>query len=322
MRAGDRVGVAVSGGADSVALLRLLLELRAELGIVLCVIHVNHSLRGAESDEDQAFVERLAQEFGLEAHVRCADALKHSKEFDLSLEAAGHEVRHLAFTNIAVKNQLASIAIGHTLDDQAETVLLKLLRGAWTRGLAGTYPVVKFANTSLVRPLLCERRNTLRQYLQSISQPWREDNTNTDVTFTRNRVRHELLPLLERDYHPGIAEVLSGTAELARAEQEFWDELARVLWEACATERSLIPGGLRWHFDLRQFTALQVAEQRRAVEFGLHRIVPLDFRHVEAVRIALLAGKSTTSLPGGFDLTLIGTELLLKRRLGPPEPRP
>lgn len=343
MRAGDRVGVAVSGGADSVGLLRLLIELRGDLGIVLCAIHVNHSLRGAESDADEAFVIQLAEQLGLEAHRRCADALKHSKEHNLSVEAAGHELRACAFLEIAHEQQLNCVATAHTLDDQAETVLLKLLRGGWTRGLAGIYPVVEFRREDpagirlrsgqapeikehkgerLVRPLLEVRRTELREYLTALKQTWREDKTNADVSLTRNRVRHELLPLLERDFHPGIAEVLSGTAELARAEQQFWDELARVLWESCATERSIIPGGLRWRFDVRQFRTLQVAEQRRAVEFALHRIMPLDFRHVEAARLALLAGKATASLPGGFDLTLTPDgNLLVARRLGPPEPK-
>ena len=332
MRAGDRLGVAVSGGADSVALFRLLLELRGELGIVLHLIHINHSLRGTESDEDEAFVARLAQQFGLEAHVRCADALKHSKEHNLSVEAAGHELRYCAFIQIASEQRLNCVATAHTLDDQAETVLLKLLRGGWTRGLAGIFPAVELRRSTtkdtkehkgerLIRPLLNIRRAELREYLTALQQTWREDKTNSDISFSRNRVRHELLPLLERDYHSAIAEILSGTAELARGEQEFWDELARVLWESCATDRSLIQGGLRWRFDQQQFRGLQVAEQRRAIEFALHGIVPLDFRHVEAARLALLGGKSTTSLPGGFELSLTadGQELSLRRRLGPSE---
>jgi len=322
MRAGDRVGVAVSGGADSVALLRLLLELRCTLGIVLCVIHVNHCLRGAESDGDEAFVLEMAHRFGLEAHARCADARQLSETRSLSVEAAGRHLRFNAFAEIASEQRLNCVATAHSLDDQAETVLLKLLRGAWTRGLAGIYPLVELGQGKLVRPLLGERRQALREYLQSLSQVWREDRSNADCSFTRNRIRHELLPLLERDFQPGIAALLGATAELARGEQQFWDEHAAHCWRQCAGERHVVPDGMSWGFDLPRFRQLQVSEQRRAVEFGLRDFVPLDFRHLEAARLAILGGSSSTSLPASFGLSMAenGTQLVLRRCAAPPEP--
>jgi len=140
IQAGDRVGVAVSGGADSVALLRLLLELRKELGIVLSVVHLNHKLRGEESDGDEKFVKALALEYKLEFHGQRAAVKAHAQSKQMSLEAAGRELRYSYFHRLLNENCVDRIATAHTLDDQAETILLRLVRGTGTRGLAGIYP--------------------------------------------------------------------------------------------------------------------------------------------------------------------------------------
>ena len=140
LKPGDRVGVAVSGGADSVALLRLLLELRQELGVVLCVVHFNHNLRGSESDVDEQFVAKLAERYGLELHCGRGDVQAHAQTGHMGTEAAGRGLRYQYFHQLMAEYRLNRIATGHTLDDQAETVLLRLVRGAGTRGLAGIYP--------------------------------------------------------------------------------------------------------------------------------------------------------------------------------------
>src|SRR5208337_30991 len=139
MWAGDRVCLAVSGGADSVALLRVLLELRSELGVVLSVAHFNHRLRGAYSEADEAFVEELARRHDLEIFSGRGDVRDHALTSKLSIEAAARELRYCWLTSLAESHKLNEIATAHTLDDQAETVLLKFLRGAGTRGLAGIY---------------------------------------------------------------------------------------------------------------------------------------------------------------------------------------
>src|SRR5271165_6896574 len=229
MRAGDRVGVAVSGGADSVALLRVLLELRAELGIVLAGAPFNHGLRAEESESDQAFVTDLAHHHGLEFFAGRGDVREHALNSKLSIEAAGRELRYEWFARLAEEQRFDSVATGHTLDDQAETVLLKFLRGAGTRGRAGIYPqMFRGAERKIrfVRPLLCVTRDEVETYLTSLSQGWREDESNLDCLFARNRVRHELLPLLEREYNPNLRRVLGDTAEVSRAEEEYWHQLA------------------------------------------------------------------------------------------------
>ncbi len=239
MRAGDRVGVAVSGGADSVGLLRIVLELRAELGIVVSVAHFNHGLRGEASQADEAFVAELARQHDLEFFSGCGDVRDHALTSKLSVEAAARELRYQWFGLLATCKGLNAIATGHTLDDQAETVSLKFLRGAGTRGLAGIYPEIaieaKDSNRSgarIIRPLLEVTRDEVEQYLTSLGQTWREDESNLDHHFARNRVRHELLPLLEREYNPNLRQVLSDLAELSRAEEEYWQSLVEGELEA------------------------------------------------------------------------------------------
>src|SRR5271165_4532483 len=249
MRAGDRVAVAVSGGADSVALLRVLLDLRGELGIVLAVAHFNHQLRGNDSEADEAFVADLARHCGLEFFAGRADVREHAVNSKQSVEAAGRELRYQWLRRLAEEQRFDAIATAHTLDDQAETVLLKLLRGAGTRGLAGIYPEL-FAGEQrkvrIVRPMLCITRDEVESYLTSLGQSWREDESNLDRRIARNRVRHDLLPLLAREYNPNIRQVLSDTAELARAEEEYWQALVGRELEAhfvSAAEAELEPRG-------------------------------------------------------------------------------
>ena len=291
MRAGDRVAVAVSGGADSVALLRVLLDLRSELGIVLAVAHFNHGLRSEESEADQAFVSELAREQQLDYFAECVDTRGYASGHKLSIEAAGRELRYRWFAQLAQEQRFDRIATGHTRDDQAETALLKLLRGAGTRGLAGIYPARQLAETNscVVRPLLCVSRAEIESYLESLGQSWREDTTNLDRRFLRNRVRHELLPLLEREYNPGIRELLSDASEIARAEEEHWQPIVDQQIKLRANAEGLAIDG---------FCDLPLALQRRVVKrFVENKGIALDFEHVEQLRRCALGELPRTDLP-------------------------
>ncbi|HSY90837.1 MAG TPA: tRNA lysidine(34) synthetase TilS [Candidatus Binatus sp.] len=254
LRAGDRVGVAVSGGIDSVALLRVLLELRGELGIVLSVVHFNHRLRGAESDGDQEFVAGLAREYDLEFFVDGDDVAGRAAEERVSVEAAARDLRYGFFQSLlagdgpqGLKPDLVSpalrgpegplfhgaylrrIATGHTLDDQAETVLMRMIRGSGVRGVGGIHPRILVEDDDgeisgeIVRPLLNVRHRELEGYLEDIGQPWREDSTNADGRFTRNRIRSLVVPLLEKEFNPSVAENLAELAEIARGEEDYWE---------------------------------------------------------------------------------------------------
>ena len=286
------------GGADSVGLLRILLELRSELGIVLSVVHLNHKLRGEESDGDEGFVRYLADAHGLEFICESRDVKAYAAEKKLSLEAGAREVRYEFFRE-ALEN-LDRIATAHTLDDQAETVLMKLARGAGTRGLAGIYPEVavsrqpsavrkiqgseysarSFATAkAIVRPLLSVRRERLIEYLGEIGQAWREDSSNRDLRHTRNRVRHGILPRLEENVNPAVREALAEAAEIARGEEEYWTgEVARLL--PLAWDRTERGGSL--HFDRLPLAGLAV--RRRLLRAAGEALgMDLEFRHVEEV---------------------------------------
>jgi tRNA(Ile)-lysidine synthase len=226
IRAGDRLAVAVSGGADSVALLCLLLELRAELGIVLSVAHVNHKLRGDESDEDERFVAELARQHGLEFHVK--EAPVEGKNGS-GIEAAARDLRYGFFRQLAREGRITKIATAHTLDDQAETVLLRIFRGTGIRGLAGIHPKIVFeeqgrAFGELVRPLLRFRRPALQDFLRERGQTWREDSSNQDLAFLRNRVRQRLLPIIAEEFAEPAIEHIAELAEIARAEEDHWEQ--------------------------------------------------------------------------------------------------
>jgi tRNA(Ile)-lysidine synthase len=237
MRPGDRVGVAVSGGADSVALLLLLLELRDQLGIVLSVVHFNHKLRGKASDADEQFVAGLAARHGLEFHSASVDVAKKAKKERANLEDAARRSRYDYFRSLAESGVCRPIAVAHTSDDQAETVLAHLLRGTGLAGLGGIHPVVG----PVIRPLLGVRRDELRRFLRSRKQAWREDATNRDTKRMRARIRRKLLPWLQKQFQPAIVEHLSTLAELAREDEADLEGQAelRVLALARETKRGL-----------------------------------------------------------------------------------
>ena len=218
---GDRVGVAVSGGADSVALLRILHGARQKLGLVLSVAHFDHCLRGAESDADAQFVADLARRLGLNFVLDRQDVSAAAKANKWNLEDAARRLRYAFFERLVSEGQANRIAVAHTADDQAETVLAHLIRGTGPTGLAGIYPIAGI----VVRPLLRVRRQELREYLRTHGEPWREDSTNLDEARLRARIRSRLLPLLEREFSPRIVERLSELARLSREEQSFWREL-------------------------------------------------------------------------------------------------
>lgn len=317
LKPGDRVGVAVSGGADSVALLRLLLELRKELGVVLSVVHFNHKLRGAESDEDEQFVAELARRHKLQFNSESGDVGSHATKRHLSVETAARELRYAFFRRLLLNANVNRIATAHTLDDQAETLLLRLVRGSGTRGLSGIYPQLSVASSqfsvnsqppvasrpqpSIIRPLLGTRRKDLEAYLAALGQGWREDRSNRDLRHARNRVRHGILPRLERNLNPAVREALAETAEIARAEEEYWErEIGQVLLQAWTPGAAPGSGTL----SMAVLACLPLALQRRVVRAAGESLgLRLEFRHVEEVlEVASGHARATKSavLPHGW----------------------
>ena len=256
IRPGDRICAAVSGGADSVALLLLLHAAnslpRNSLGVGLSAVHVHHGLRGQEADGDLAFVEALCVRLEIPLHVHHAsvpDRVARSREAGQpeTIEEAARALRYEFFGSLIAQGHADSVLTAHTLDDQAETVLMKLLRGAWTEGLSGIHPVVLVPHATrpgkILRPLLSVRRYELEDYLRSRNQVWRTDSSNTDEAFTRNRIRHNLLPLL-REFNPSLDQTLANLAELARDDEAHWQtELNRILPQVLLPGKPVRGGG-------------------------------------------------------------------------------
>jgi tRNA(Ile)-lysidine synthase len=238
LREGDRVGVAVSGGADSVALLLLLVELRKRLGLSLVVLHFNHQLRGRAAMEDQKFVARLAENLKLPFLVGTADVGALAKGDKGNVEDAARRARYSFFAQASGEQNLDKIAVAHTADDQAETVLAHMLRGSGITGLGGIHPQVG----KVIRPLLSVARGELRSFLKSRRQKWREDATNRDVTKTRARIRKKLIPLLEKDFQPRVVEHLFALAAHAREDDALLERLAEKHLAECLEN---VPGGAR-----------------------------------------------------------------------------
>jgi tRNA(Ile)-lysidine synthase len=290
---GSRVAVAVSGGPDSVCLLHVLLELAPAFDVSLSVAHLNHQLRGAESDEDERFVAGLAARLGL-PFVRTGTDLAAAKD---NLEQAGRCARQAFFAGLKADR----IALGHTRDDQAETVLFRLLRGAGLRGLAGIYPVTDDDSgcPSHVRPLIEVTRGEVIEFLRGRGIPWREDSSNLDPRFARNRIRSSLLPELARDWNPQIGESLAQLATLAHDEERWWRSYLDDLSAGILLARA---GGI----ELRASTliSLPLAVRRRLVRLAISQVKGdlrrLEFAHVERVLelAAEAGGDGRLRLPG------------------------
>ena len=291
LRAGMRVTVAVSGGADSVALLRVLATAAPEIGLVLAVAHVHHGIRGAEADEDARFAEALAVQLGLPLRLLQADTPKAARERRETMEEAARGLRYAWFRKLMAEGHADAVATAHTLDDQAETVLHRLLRGAWTEGLSGIHPVIACARGMILRPFLQTRRSEIREWLRAMGQPWREDATNADLAHTRNRIRHELLPQME-GFNPQIAGQLAHLATLARDEESWWEaELQRLLPALVLPGRAVRGGGraVPTHPDegsvgmeLERLRGLAAAMRRRALRAAAKQLgCSLDFEQTE-----------------------------------------
>lgn len=349
IRPGDRVCAAVSGGADSVAMLLLL---HAEngfpknaLGIGLSAVHVHHGLRGAEADADLVFVEQLCLRLEVPLHVHRASvpdrlAAGANPARAETLEEAARILRYQVFEGLIREGHADTVLTAHTLDDQAETVLMKLLRGAWTEGLSGIFPVLTIEARrsggpgTILRPLLGGRRAELQDYLRKRGQAWRTDSTNADQAYMRNRIRHHLLPIL-REYNPAIDRTLANMAELAREDEVKWQaELSQLLPQLLLPGKpvrgggrsvSTAPGGETVAIEVERVRGLDPATMRRVLRAAARRVgFRMDFSDTQKLLdlMATGAGRSVAKLhlSGGLTADRTPRELRLSRasRAGKP----
>jgi tRNA(Ile)-lysidine synthase len=275
-RPDTRVLVALSGGSDSVALAYLLAELaqRNELRVA-GIVHLNHQLRPA-ADDEEAFCGELAARFGWPFRAGRADVAARARAERRSVEDAARAARYEFFEEARLRLEADAIALGHTRDDQAETFLLRLIRGAGSRGLSGMHP----RRGQIIRPLLDCRRRDLRSFLEERGVPFVHDESNDDVSIPRNRVRAELLPFLERRFNPSIVDVLADEASLAREEWDWIQQAARDV----AAEVVSRPEKDVWLLDVSALERLPAALGRAIVRDALVQASggrPISFRHVE-----------------------------------------
>lgn len=292
---GATVLVAVSGGADSVALLSALHDLRAAYGIALAVAHVNHQLRGAESERDAWFVEQQAARLGLPCHALRVDVKRRQRLLGLSPQHAARQVRYEALSVLQQALGASRIALGHTADDQTETLLLRLMRGGGPAGLAGMAAV----RLPYIRPLMGVDRNAIMAYLRARGVPWVEDSSNRKMHYLRNRIRHEVLPVLRRA-NPRIDNRLLALAEMLAAEHSFLEQQVDLLYPqvvCCASGSQLSLQNQPYHTAP---LALQRRLLRRVLDTVLPASVPASFRHIERLRHLISHGAvgQRLTLPG------------------------
>lgn len=301
---GMRIAVACSGGPDSTALLLILQELSAKLGSTLSVVHFNHQLRAAESDADAQFVRNLADQLHLPFHIASEDTLMRTERTKANLEQTARQLRYEYFFSLVESGLADRIAVGHTADDQAETVLHRLFRGAGGRGMAAIYPTLE---NWLIRPLLETRRQDVLAWLSDREQTWREDSSNRDLRYARNRIRHQLLPVLA-EFNPSIVRVLAHGAEIAREEETFWDEYLGPL-----VQQHLQRSQRGIQLDIPALRNMPVAVARRFLRYAVeeaalrnsiagrrHRLGrstgASDFGHVQRILALALHGQSGMAL--------------------------
>ncbi len=303
-RSGARVIAATSGGADSVALARLLAAL-AQAGDLhlVALVHLNHRLR-ADAGGDEEFCRGLAGELGVRFLSEAVDVAAAGRLERCSIEDAAHRERLAFFERARVACEADVVAVGHTMDDQAETVLLRMVRGAGSRGLGGMHP----RSGHVIRPLIECRRAELRQWLSAAGFAFVHDSSNDDLSIPRNRVRAELLPLLELRFNPRVVEGLARQAALARADERFLQATAEDWWQSAAT-----PHGTGWAVPAAALLDAPPAVARRALHAALSRLAagrPVGFAHVERAW-AVVEGRAVAVDGPGHRLERLGGTVVL-----------
>jgi len=309
---GQRVGVAVSGGPDSVLLLHFMKELASEWGITLAAVHFNHHLRGAESDADEKFVRKLADFMGIACLCGEAEVARVAREKKRNLEATARELRYRFFFSLVEQGHLDKVVTAHTANDQAETVLLRLLRGAGTRGLGGIHPVLE---GKVARPFLDLTRAEIMREIEARKLECRLDSTNLDSRLRRNKVRLQLLPWLEREFNPAIIPLLKHQADRARDEEAYLEQHAEELGRPWRVRE-----GAEEKISVRALRGFAPAIQRRVLRQMLHSVGEglrgVAYAHIgRLLRFATRAqsGRSL-ALPGGavarkeFDWLILGSQ--------------
>ena len=284
---GDSVLVGVSGGPDSVALLHIILSLAQQFSIRVGVAHLNHSLRQKDSDDDAEFVASFARNFDLPCYIKKEDVSKYRHEKKLSLEEAARIVRYRFFESVAEKYMFNKIALGHNADDNAELVIMQLLRGSGPLGISGIPPV---RNGKIIRPLIKLTKSEILEFLAVNELKFVLDKSNNDQRYLRNRIRHHLIPHLKSSYNKRIVETINRFASIIRSEEEWIDDLIKPIFNKAvlAAENNSVA------LSISSINELHIAAQRRIIRKAIAEIKGnlrrITFSHIESVISLLNSG--------------------------------
>jgi tRNA(Ile)-lysidine synthase len=311
LKKGDKVLIACSGGPDSMGLLAVMLELRPVYSLQLSLAHFNHRLRRS-ADRDERFVIETARRHNIPLYLRREDIRSYALKQGLNIEEAGRRRRYEFLRATAARIGATKVATGHTLNDQAETVLLRLLRGSGPGGLAGIAPMV---DGLIIRPLLDVERSEVEAYLKEKKISFCEDESNQDIRYHRNRIRLRLIPYLQKHYEPGIVRNLARLAEIAREDEEWATKIA-----GRRMQKALILSKGRFQLDAALLAAFPPALARRCVREFILRLKGdlrrISLENVEAVRGLGEGGE--LHLPGGLVMVREKSRIFLKDRRAKP----
>lgn len=322
---GESVLVAVSGGADSVALLYVLSEVRRQMKFDLEAAHLNHGIRGKAADEDAVFVRSLCQELGVVCHVEKTDTPSFAKNAKLSMEEAARELRYKFLKDVAITHHHDKIALGHTMNDQSETVLMHLIRGAGLLGVTGMKPISEAAPAPaegpaprrilFIRPFLPIKRAEIEQFLSTRQIPYREDLSNVDSSLLRNRVRHELVDFL-KNYNPRIIEVLASHASLLAQAEDYLSGVTSEAFNNCLRKETKENIELELTRFLAYHSYLQGYILRAAFRKLCGSLKDVGFVHIASIVDLARSGQSGDSIDvsSGISAWLEGQSLFLGRR--------
>jgi len=309
---GDRVLVAVSGGSDSVALVHILYKIAGDFALRLAVAHLNHCLRGLESDRDAEFVAALADTLDLPFYHDKKDVRAFQRRRRLSPEEAARLVRYEFYDAVAAKGGFDKIALGHHSDDNAELVLMNLLRGSGPLGLSG---IAAIRDSKIVRPLIHLKSSAIREYVSAKKLAFVTDTSNTDPAYRRNRIRHQLIPELKKSYNPAILDALNRLGDIMQAEDQWMDQALEPVFAETILDHT--PDGVR--VDLSAINAMHPAAGRRVIRTAILRVKQnlrrITFSQVDA--IIDLAKKARTGgyldLPDGIRAIKDPAVLIIKK---------
>ncbi|MFH1853951.1 MAG: tRNA lysidine(34) synthetase TilS [Candidatus Omnitrophota bacterium] len=311
----DNILIGLSGGPDSVALLRALILIRQEYELKLYIAHMDHMFRGNESREDRKFCEALAGSLNLPIFCEEKNIPKIANEKKISSEEAARFERYDFFFKIARENKIDKIAVGHTRDDQAETILMRLVRGSGMSGLGGMNPVKEINGMIIIRPLIDITRREIEDFIKEHRLECRHDSSNDKNIFTRNKVRHELIPFLEDKFNPNIKEILVNTAENLRAENEFLDKFSRRKLKIISRKNRRGEIVLDIKKLKKQPSAIKKRILRSALKElkgDLRRFTYQHWKEMDGL-IGNRPANSIVDLPGGIDIKKEKKSLILRK---------